>query len=55
MKKTVKFLLFLIFAMPISLTLTGCGKSLPEGTPTTEEEIDAAAIQSAEEQTQSVE
>ena len=48
MKKSLKFLLLLILVAPISLTMSGCGKSIPEGAPTTEKEIDAAAVESAD-------
>jgi len=48
MKKSLMFFLLLILVAPISLTMSGCGKSIPEGAPTTEEEIDAAAVESAD-------
>ncbi len=49
MKKLTLFWVFLVIVMPISLTMNGCGKSVPEGAPTTEKEIEDAAIKAADE------
>ena len=48
MKTSLNFFLLLLLAMPISFSMSGCGKKIPDGAPTSEGEINAAAEKAAE-------